>query len=340
MVNDILISLSKVPDPRREHSRLHNLVDILFIALCAIIAGAETYTDMAAFGRIHFDWFKRFIKLPNGIPSHDTFGRVLSLIDPKALNQCLIDILAVIRKDVNDKHIAIDGKTLRRSFDKKQNPIHIISAWASDSGVVLGQIKTEEKSNEITAIPELIKMLCIEQALVSIDAMGCQKKIAKQIIDNKGDYFLALKQNQKLLYDEVDLYFERNSSESELSTYQEIDSEHGRIDIRKCIVCTEVDWLQEKHNWSSLRSIIKVESIREIDGDREKVRRYFISSREISAKEAIKTSRSHWGIENSLHWVLDVTFREDECRIRKRNGAENMAVLRRGSIKTHGDESL
>ena len=333
MINDIIHILEKVQNPRVDRTKVHLLADILFIAICAIIANADSYYDMQLFGETHIQWFKKYLKLPNGIPSKHTFHRVLTMIKPETMVECLREIVGVISPEGKVNHIALDGKTIRRSYDKGANKksIHVISAWASENGLVLGQLKVDDKSNEITAIPELLDTLDIKKTTVSIDAMGCQKEIARKIKENGGDYFLAVKANQNTLYEDIRAFFE-GLSEEECESYQEITSGHGRVETRKGIVWHDVDWLPQREEWPELKSIIMIENIRETDDKRTIEKRYYICSRACSASEAVQISRNHWGIENSLHWVLDVTFGEDSSRIRKGHGPENMSVLRRIAI--------
>jgi predicted transposase YbfD/YdcC len=320
-------------DPRR-HNKKHKLIDIITISVCAVICGAEGFEHIEEFGKSKLKWFKQFLELPFGIPSHDTFGRIFAMLDPKEFQDCFIAWIQSIQDLMEDQIIAVDGKTLRRSFDKSSDKkaIHMISAWASSNSVVLGQIKTAEKSNEITAIPILLKMLDISGATITIDAMGCQKKIATTIIDGNADYLFSLKGNQSSLHDDVKSYFknciDNNFENIPYSFHETTNSGHGRIEKRSFWVISDIDWLKGKNAWKGLKSIGMVESERKIGTEITKEKRYFISSRDSDAESFGKAVRLHWGVENSLHWVLDMVFREDECRIRKGNAPENFAILR------------
>lgn len=331
--NSIETHFKTMPDPRR-HNKKHKLIDIITISICAVICGADAFEHIEDFGKSKIEWFKQFLDLPFGIPSHDTFGRIFAMLDPKEFQDCFIDWIQSIQDIMEDQIIAVDGKTLRRSFDKgsDKKAIHMISAWASSNSVVLGQIKTAEKSNEITAIPILLKMLDISGSTVTIDAMGCQKKIATTIIDKNADYVFSLKGNQSSLHDDVKSYFKNcianNFKNISHSFHETIDSNHGRIEKRTFWVTSDIDWLEGKDAWKGLKSIGMVQSERQIENEVTKETRYFISSRDSDAERFGKAVRLHWGIENSLHWVLDMAFREDECRIRKGNAPENFAILR------------
>lgn len=328
----------ELEDPRIERKKLHNLRDIIIIAICAVICGADGWNDMEEYGESKREWLETFLELPNGIPSHDTFNRVFSLLPPKQFQKCFVrwikDISVATKGDV----VAIDGKTLRRSGSntKRKKPLHMVSAWAKSNGMVLGQIKTEEKSNEITAIPELIKTLEMEGCIVTIDAMGCQKEIAAGIVDKGADYILALKGNQRSLHDDIKLFFEdarkAENKDIEKDYHKTVDGDHGRIETRKYWTIKDVDWVNERHEWKKLKMIAMVESTRCVGDEKTKQIRYYISSLEGSAKEFGDAVRGHWGIENSVHWILDVAFREDESRIRDRKGAENFAILRRMAL--------
>lgn len=332
----LLRGFESLKDPRMDRTKDHLLSDIVAITIMAVICGANHWTQIAQFGRAKHKWLKTFLRLPNGIPSHDTFNRVFAMLDPVAFEQCFMKWMAGLAEHHGDRLIAIDGKTLRRSFDKagQKAAIHMVSAWCRENSLVLGQFKTDDKSNEITAIPQLLKLLDIEGALVTIDAMGCQKKIAAQIIDQKGDYLLQVKDNHKTLHEEVKLFFddaiEHDFEDMRYAYAQTVDGDHGRIETRRCWSTWDVDWFQDRDKWKGLSSFVCVESVREVDGKASTERRYFISSDDgRDAGKLLSATRGHWGIENQVHWSLDVSFREDDCRLRKGHGAENFSRVRR-----------
>ena len=329
---------SALTDPRIDRCKRHLLIDIITIAVCAVICGADGWEDMEEFGKAKQEWFSTFLELPNGIPSHDTFSRVFYRIDPRELQACFSSWVEAIAERIDGEIISIDGKTSRRSHDRRSGkaPLHLVSAWAKRNRLVLGQLKTEDKSNEITAIPELLKVLDIKGCLVTIDAMGCQKEIAAQIVRQGGDYVLSLKGNQGQIHKDVEDYFywaeRRGFKGIEHSQYESLDAEHGRVEVRRYYCTEDMEWMEEKEKWEGLRSIGMVESEREENGEVKKERRYYLNSIKADGERFAEGVRGHWGIENSLHWVLDVSFREDESRIRKDNGPENMAVLRQIAV--------
>lgn len=320
--------LNCIKDPRRHNTR-HLLHDIFLIALCAIISGAESWTQVAEYGRSKLEWFKQFLELPNGIPSHDTFGRLFAMIDPKGFNEFFTRWVQEFSDSLKGITVAIDGKTLRGSHDRTngRSSIHMVSAWASDIQLVLGQLKTEDKSNEITAIPELIKTLCLEGAIVTIDAMGCQKKITRTIIEAGADYVIQVKDNQEKLHENIALFFQEPAN-GPFESIDTLDGEHGRIETRQYFTTDDISWLQGKENWTGLKTICMAIRKRDINGQVSTEKSYFISSLEKHAPAIAKAIRDHWGIENGLHWCLDVSFREDHCRVRKDHAPENFGILR------------
>lgn len=330
--SNIVDHFMRLEDPRIDRTKYHLLMDIIVITLCATICGADGWVDIQTVGVEKYDWFKTFLKLPFGIPSHDTFGRVMSALDPSQFKNCFLSFIHSIRKVTQGEVIPIDGKTLRRSFDKQsgKSAIHMVSAWASKNGVVLGAVKVDDKSNEITAIPELLNLIAINGCIVTIDAMGCQKEIAKKIVEGEGDYVLAVKGNNKNLHEDLQLFFKDSVEEKTkgIDYYETFDCDHGRLDRRKYWITSDIQWLEGKEQWVGLKSIGM--SITESTSGELTTReaRFYISSLAGDAKRFGNSVRSHWGIENSLHWVLDVAFREDESRIRKGNAAENLATVR------------
>jgi predicted transposase YbfD/YdcC len=332
---NFLTHFSCVIDPRKEtHNKRHQLTDILVLTILASLCGAQTWVDVEEFGESKEDWLKMFLKLPNGIPSHDTIGDLYARLSPSELQKGFLSWIQSIVEVSGGDIIPIDGKTLRRSYDRAngRGAIHMVSAWSSANGVVLGQLKTEEKSNEITAIPELLGMLDIEGCIVTIDAMGCQKAIAEQIVSQKGDYVLALKGNQGELFDDVQLYMDSLISEQlkgqPIQTTKTLDKGHGRIEERRYWITDSIDWLPQKKSWQGLKSIGVVEATRYIGEKITTERRYYINSLPMNAVRFSEAVRTHWSIENQLHWSLDVSFNEDQCRVRKDNAPENFSIIR------------
>jgi predicted transposase YbfD/YdcC len=351
---NILRFFDDLPDPRSKVNRLHRLGDVIVIAICAVIATADGPTAIAKWAKLNAFWLRRHLALPNGIPGKDTFRRVLGLLPPAAFQQCFQQWLETLRVPSDDEselqtHIAIDGKTLRRSHDRKNGlgPLHIVSAWASDHGISLGQVATEEKSNEITAIPQLLDLIDVEDAIVTIDAAGCQKAIAAKIIDGKGDYVLALKGNQEKLFEDAQLvmlsHMQDDFNGSPVSRHVEVEEGHGRVEARTYYQITAPSHLHGRSEWKGLKTIGAAVRVYEENGVEKRDIRYFISSLRRNGQQFANAVRNHWAIENTLHWSLDMTFREDESRVRKRTFAENLSWLRRMTlslIKQHpGKES-
>jgi predicted transposase YbfD/YdcC len=306
---------------------------MLMIALCAVISGADSWTQVAEYGRSKLDWFGDFLKLPNGIPSHDTFGRLFAMIDPKGFKEFFTRWVQDLSKSLQGVTVAIDGKTLRGSHDRANGKasIHMVSAWASDIRLVLGQLKTDEKSNEITAIPELIKTLALQGAVVTMDAMGCQKKVTQTIIEAQADYVIQVKENQLNLHQNIALYFQ-DLQNGRFDTFETIDGEHGRIETRRYFSTDNINWLAEKHQWTGIKTICMAVRQRDVNGKISTESAYFISSLENQASKIAKAIRDHWNIENNLHWCLDISFREDHCRVRKDHAPENFGILRHMAI--------
>ena len=338
---DLFACFDDLPDPRMERTKAHRLDDILAIAIVAVVCGAQGWTDVQQFGIAKYDWLKTILHLPNGIPSHDTFGRVFAMLDPEALERCFLDWIGGLITVSGQEALHIDGKTLRRSFDAASNKaaIHMVSAWASKAQLTLAQVSTDAKSNEITAIPRLLDLITLHGAVVTIDAMGCQRDIAAKIIDGGGDYILAVKKNQPTLYEDVKLLLddgiEHRFTQMGYDLDQQVDGGHGRVETRRVWVTREVDWLRDRGQWKGLRGAVCVESVRQITGQKPTTeRRYYITSidhaqRGNDAASLGQLIRDHWGIENKLHWSLDVTFGEDDSRVRQGHAAENLSRLRR-----------
>lgn len=325
-----------IRDPRIERRKLHKLVDILVIAICAAICGADTWEDVEVFGTAKQEWFEGFLELPHGIPSHDTFNRVFNRLDPGQFQSCFMSWISAASEIISGQVIAIDGKVLRRSHDHGvgKAAIDMVSAWATANHLVLGQVKVDEKSNEITAIPQLLQALEVSGCIVTIDAMGCQTEIADEIIEQDADYVLALKDNQGNLLDDVKLLFDDLES-SDYKAYafdyhRTTNKGHGRIEIRECWTISDGEvlcHLRGFDRWTKLTTVSRIRSQRWIGDEKSCEDRYHIASI-TGAKRVLSAVRSHWGIENQLHWCLDIAFDEDRCRVRKEHGAENFAILR------------
>ena len=322
-----------MPDRRQQVKVIYPLAEILLLCLLAVLAGADSFVDIARFGEKKLELLRRFRPFENGAPSHDHLGDIFATLDAKAFQRCFVAWVASLTKTPAEV-IAIDGKTSRRSYQKKgsKEPIHVVSAFAARQRLVLGQVKVNEKSNEIVAIPALLDMMSIEGAVVTIDAMGCQRAIAEKIIDKKADYILALKGNQGTLREDVEvLVAEQKANDFKdvsISRHETVDGDHGRIETRTCTVIHDVAWLQERHDWPGLKSVVMIESKREINGKIELETRFYITSLVLLALAIAPMIRSHWAIENSLHWVMDMVFRDDECRVRTQNAPANFTTLK------------
>lgn len=328
---------SKVSDPRKDRTKDHKLIDIIAIAICAIVCGAEGWTDMEVFGNSKVTWLKTFLELPNGIPSHDTFGRVFGRIDAQQFQLAFWEWVWAVNDIVQGQIVNIDGKCLRGSDDQKlgKRAIYMVSAWAAENEIVLGQRKVDEKSNEITAIPELLKLLNLSGCIVTIDAMGTQTAIAKTIQEGNADYVLSVKENQGHLFEDISVLFgvdqEQNFKYASLDYKKTVNKGHGRIEVRECWSTSNPEYLnliRGVQNWAGIRSIAMVVCTRIIEGKQTTYVRYYISSLAGSAERILQVVRKHWAIENELHWVLDVALNEDHSRVRKDQSPENLAVLR------------
>lgn len=323
-----------ISDPRVDRAKRHSLIEIIIIAICAILCGADTWTDIEEFGNSKIEWFKTFLELPNGIPSHDTFGRVFALLDPEQFERSFQSWVATIAILMGREVVAVDGKTSRRSHNTKNGlaALHMVSAFATRNGLTLGERAIDTKSNELKAIPKLLKILSLAGCIVTIDAAGCYPEIVEQIVENKADYIIALKRNQPTLYADVEALFETVSIEQRDVEYQDGRS-HGRMETRECFVIRNPELLarlRTKDAWRNLASVVKITGTRKTDQEKTSDARYYISSlTDMTAADMLRAIRSHWGIENSLHWILDIAFREDESRIRKGHAQQNFSLMRK-----------
>jgi predicted transposase YbfD/YdcC len=337
-MSDLITHFSNVTDIRSKQGRRHALIDIITIAIIGVICGADDWVSIELVGKAKKKWLRTFLDLRHGIPSHDTFGKVFAWLDPEEFQACFMEWIRDIATMTAGQVIAIDGKTIRRSHDRAngKGPIHLVNAWASQNELVIGQRKVESKSNEITAIPELLNLLDVQGCIVTIDAIGTQKEIAKQIRAQKADYVLAVKGNQGVLHDCIQSMFADDRKEgfraSPFIHARTVNKGHGRIEIRNCWITNDpeyLDYADPDKKWEGLRSIVIIEGIRRTGARETKKLRYFISSLEPDAAQMLSHVRAHWGVENQLHWSLDVVFREDENRARKGNAQENLAIMRK-----------
>ena len=332
---------AKVPDPRINRTKKHNLLDIIIMAICAVICGADSWVEIAIFGKSKKEWLKTFLELPNGIPSHDTLGRVFARIDPEAFQASFKEWVQAIVELTGGQVIAIDGKQLRRSHDGVlgKNAIYMVSAWATANQLVLGQVKVDDKSNEITAIPKLLQLLDISGCIVSMDAMGTQTDIARTMIRQGGDYILSVKENQGNLYEDIqDLFTDEveNRFEGTPHSYAKtVSNGHGRMEIRQCWLISDPEYfvgIRDWKRWKDLKVVAMIISQRWLEEKIETKTRYYITSLDVNAEQFLQAKRSYWGIENQLHWILDVAFREDDSRVRKGNAPQNFALIRHTAL--------
>ena len=341
----------ELEDPRMGRNRRHKLIDIVVLTVCAVISGCDTWEDIQDYGDFKLEWLKRFLELPHGIPSHDTIRRLFIRLDPASLQRCFFSWVEAVREQTDGDVVAIDGKTLRRSGDRASSkmPIHMVSAWAAGNGMVLGQVKTSEHSNEITAFPALLDLLKVKGCIVTIDAEGCQTEVAKKIREKKADYVLAVKGNQPTLLEQITDFFDavtdEDIAEPWLEKYHDVDKGHGRVEIRECYHSDEIAALPRVKEFRGAKSIAMVRGTRIIGEKRTSQVRYFISSLEMDAERVAHAVRTHWSVENGLHWTLDMSFREDDSRMREGYSAENFAMMRRMALSimkrdTHSKRSL
>ena len=332
-VGSIKKYFTSLRDPRVRNRTEHRLIDIIAIALCGVIANCDGWTDIIDFANNRIAWFKRFLQLPNGIPSHDTFERVFAKIDPAVFNRCCIAWLRDVSDLIGLGHLAIDGKTLRGSASAERGPLHLVSAWATEANLSLGEVAVEGKSNEIKAIPELLKLLDLKGALVTIDAIGCQKAIAQQIVDKGGDYLLAVKANQEHLLEDIQATVTKaldgDLPKHQVATVTTTAEGHGRIEQRTYTVIANLEDIRDRKLWAGLTTVGMCLRERTVNGKTTEEIHYFIGSGRLGARKAAKALRGHWGIENNLHWQLDVHFGEDRSRIQERNAARNFASMRK-----------
>ncbi len=331
-------------DPRIDRTKHHNLTDVIVIATCAVIGGADSWADVELFGKAKKDWFSKLPDLPNGIPSHDTFGIIFAKLNPVQFEECFEVWGEAVNEVTGGQIVAIDGKTIRRSHDRfiGKSAIHLVNAWASANRLILGQTKVDERSNEITAVPKLLSTLDVSGCIVTIDAMGCLKDGATTITAQNADYVLALKRNQPELYQDVKNTFEQARRDGfanlKHNFYQTFDKGYGRIETRRCWAIsdsTHINYVYDRQQWSNLTSLVMVESERLVERQTSVNTRYYISSLPNRAEVLLEAVTGHWGIENSVHWALDVTFGEDNSRVRKGNASENLSILRRFALNLH-----
>ncbi len=330
----LMTAMKEVPDPRVDRRKLHSLSDLLTIAICALLCGADSFEDMEVFGEAKQDWFKTFLDLSHGIPSHDTFNRVFAALDPQAFLDCFMRWTQSLRGAVQEEIVALDGKALRRALNQGECARVVVSAWAVENGLTLGQLKVADKSNETTAVPMLLRALELAGCIVTLDAMGCQKEIAREIKEADADHVLALKGNQGQVHAESKSYLDEAIARQapELLYKETVEKGHGRLEIRRYWQSGELDWFAERRLWEDLQSVGVVEAVREQNGQRAVERRCYLSSLPVEVERFAHAVRSHWAIENQLHWVLDVNFGEDQSRASSGYAAENLATLRRWAL--------
>jgi len=323
---------TKLADPRLDRHKLHPLHEILTVALCAMLAGAENFNDFARFGRDKETWLKTFLPLVHGIPSHDTFNRVFQLLKPAAFLDCFMRWTQRLRRAVRQEIVALDGKALRHALNTGQSLPYIVSAWASSNRLVLGQLQVADKSNEITALPLLLRQLELAGCIVTVDAMGCQKKIATEIKAARADYVMALKGNHEHIHAAVKTFLDDAVAgrATQVASYQTVEQDHGRSEVRRWYLSDQLDWLAERAEWAGLRTVGMVESVRQVGNQPPTTeRRYFLASIGKDVRAFARATREHWGVENPVHWILDVHFGEDDSRARTGHAPENLATLRR-----------